>query len=259
MFAFRRALQIGANALEMDLHASSDRRLIVCHDETVDRTSDGSGEIASRTLEELRLLDNAYWFVPGEDAVRDHPDDAYTMRGRAPGDDTLVLATLDEVLEAFPGVIINIDIKRTDPVVEGYEELIAAALAEAGRTDDVIVTSFHDSALEKFKTLAAEVSTAAGPTDTALFTRAARNGDEIPDSVLRHVALQVPTAFYNTQIVDQRFVDVAHEHGLAVHVWTIDDPLEMAHLVDLGVDGVMTDKPSILTEVLESAGKTWQP
>lgn len=258
MYAFRRALEIGADALELDVHASADRRLIVCHDPTVDRTSNGTGEIAGMTLGELQALDNAYWFVPGEDAVQDHAEGDYERRGSAPDDQAFGFATLDEVLDEFQGVVINIDIKRTTPEVEPYEELLADTLERAGRADDVIVTSFHDHAIEEFRRFAPEVGTAAGPTDTAEFVRASRSGSRPPDSVLRHVALQVPAYFLDTPVVDEKFVALAHDCGIAVHVWTIDEPEEMGRLIDLGVDGVMSDRPTLLAGLLAERGLTWR-
>jgi glycerophosphoryl diester phosphodiesterase len=258
MFAFRRALTVGADAFELDVHASADRRLIVSHDPTVDRTSNGSGDIASMTLAELKALDNGYWFVPGEDAAQGHPDADYELRGQAPADPSLSFATLDEVLEEFPDVPINIDIKRTAPEVEPYEELLAKTLARAGRTDDVIVASFEESATDEFRRHAAGIGTSAGLADTAEFVRASRAGRRPPESVLRHVALQVPAYFMDTPIVDEKFVALAHECGIAVHVWTIDEPEEMARLIDLGVDGVMTDKPTLLAGLLSELEMTWR-
>jgi glycerophosphoryl diester phosphodiesterase len=258
MFAFRRALTVGADALELDVHASADRRLIVSHDPTVDRTSNGTGEIASMTLAELRALDNSYWFVPGEGAVQGHPDADYERRGLAPADPAFGFATLDEVLDEFAGRVINIDIKRTEPEVEPYEELLAKTLLHAGRSDDVIVASFSDHSIEEFRRHAPEIGTAAGPTDTAELVRASRSGRRPPDSVLSHVALQVPAQYMDIPLVDEQFVSLAHDCGIAVHVWTIDEPEEMARLIDLGVDGLMSDKPTLLAGLLSELELAWQ-
>lgn len=258
MFAFRRALEIGADALELDVHASADRTLIVSHDPTVDRTSDHSGVIAELRTEELRSYDNAYWFVPGEDAVQGRPVEEYPWRGRAPADPAFGFALLDEVFEEFPGVPINIDIKRTAPEVEPYEDLIAAAIAGAGRADDVIVTSFHDPALEQFKRAAPGVPTAAGPTGTVELVRASRSGAEPPEAALRHCAIQVPAQYLGVPLVDEKLVEDMHSWGIAVHVWTIDDRAEMARLLDRGVDGIMSDRPSVLAELLKERGLVWR-
>jgi glycerophosphoryl diester phosphodiesterase len=103
--------------------------------------------------------------------------------------------------------------------------------------------------------VAPEIPTSAGTIATALFLRAVRNGQEPPP--MRHVALQVPLAYQTMTIVDERLVDAAHRRGLAVHVWTIDDPDTMAGLLDLGVDGIMTDCPTVLEALLQARGVAW--
>jgi glycerophosphoryl diester phosphodiesterase len=248
LFAMRQALDAGADALELDVHATADGELVVCHDATVDRTTAARGAIADLTLDQLSSLDNAYWFVPGEVVAPGRPDADYVFRGRAPADHAFGLATLREVLEAFPGVFLNLDIKQTAPAVEPYEAPLAALLRRFGRVDDVIVASFLDNATESFSEVAPEISTSFGTMGTAQFWRAVQDGETPPPA--RHHALQVPPSFGDRTVVDQRFVDVAHEQGVAVHVWTIDDPDEMARLLALDVDGIMTDRPSVLTKVL---------
>jgi glycerophosphoryl diester phosphodiesterase len=248
LFAMQQALDAGADALELDVHASADGELVVCHDATVDRTTAVTGAIADLTLQELRDLDNAYWFVPGEVVCPGRPDTDYVYRGRAPADHAFGLATLREVLQVFSRVFLNLDIKQTAPAVKPYEAPLAGLLREFGRVDDVIVASFLDNATDAFSQAAPEISTSYGTMGTAQFWRAVQDGEPPPPS--RHHALQVPPSFGDRTVVDQRFVDVAHEHDVAVHVWTIDDPDEMRRLLALGVDGIMTDKPSVLTEVL---------
>nr|MDQ3757985.1 glycerophosphodiester phosphodiesterase [Actinomycetota bacterium] len=138
--------------------------------------------------------------------------------------------------------------------VPGYERLLAEVLRGFGRSDDVIVASFHDEATDRFRAAAPEVCTSAGTAATASFFFAVREGRTPP--AMPHVALQVPPSHEGTVIVDAAFVDAAHEAGVAVHVWTIDDPDEMRRLLGLGVDGIMTDCPSVLAGVLraEAAG-----
>jgi glycerophosphoryl diester phosphodiesterase len=248
LFAMRQALVAGADALELDVHATADGELVVCHDATVDRTTDGAGAIADLTLDALGRLDNAYWFVPGEVVAPGRPDAEYVHRGHAPADHEFGIATLREVLEAFPGVFLNLDIKQTAPDVKPYDAALAGLLREYGRADDVIVASFLDHATDAFSQAAPEISTSFGTMGTAQFWRAVQDGEPPPPS--RHHALQVPPSFGDRTVVDQRFVDVAHAHDIAVHVWTIDDAAEMERLLALGVDGIMTDTPSVLARVL---------
>jgi glycerophosphoryl diester phosphodiesterase len=201
-------------------------------------------------------LDNAYWWVPGEVVAHDRPDAEYVYRGRAPLDPTLGVASLKEVLEEFRHVFLNLDIKQTAPAVEPYETLLADMLRAYGRGDDVIVASFHDAATEAFAQAAPEIPTSYGTVGTALFVGAVRSGTEPPPS--RHAALQVPVAFQGVTLVDAALVSSAHRLGIAVHVWTIDDPAEIHRLIDLGVDGIMTDCPTILEEVLQERAVAWK-
>jgi glycerophosphoryl diester phosphodiesterase len=181
----------------------------------------------------------------------------YPFRGLAPGDRRFRIALLEEVLEEFPGVILNLDIKQTAPAVVPYEEALASLLRRHRRTDDVIVASFLDAAGEAFSTFAPEIATSAGTMGVAGFIQSVRSGEE--PAPMRHVALQVPATFGDVVLVDQRFVDVAHQQGLAVHVWTIEEESEMERLCGLGVDGIITDRPSALTAVLDRLGCAWRP
>lgn len=259
LFAYRTALEKGADALEMDVHATADRRLIVLHDPSIDRTTNGSGSVDELTLEEIKSLDAAYWWVPGHVTTRDEADERYLFRGVAKGrrdppvgysDSDFKVPTLREVLEAFPGVYLNLDIKQSAPEAEPYEKELAELLAEFGRGDDVIVGSFIDSALASFRLLAPDVATSASPSEVASFWGS--DADEIASGpTLPFVALQVPMEYGGITVVDEALVEKARAASIAVHVWTIDEESEMQQLLDLGVHGIMTDRPSLLEEVLD--------
>lgn len=257
LFAIRRALDNGATAVELDVHASADGVLVVCHDETVDRTTDGHGPIAALTLEELKTLDNAYWFIPGADVTPGRPEGDYPYRGRAASDPDFRIATLREVLETFPGVVLNLDIKQTAPAVVPYEATLAALLAEFDRNDDVIVASFLDPATEAFSKLAPSVPTSAGTLATASFWKAVREHGPLPD--LPVVAFQVPERQGDLVVVDEEFVGAAHGAGIAVHVWTVNDTESMSRLLDMGVDGIISDLPTTLAGELAKRGVAWKP
>ena len=258
LYAMRRALEHGATGIELDVHATRDGEIVVCHDPTLDRTTNATGEIADLSLDEVRHFDNAYWFCPGEGAVRGRPVEDYVLRGRAPDDRDLCVATLSEVLEAFPGVVLNLDIKRSAPRVVPYEAALAGVLREHGRQDDVVVASFSDEATGEFAKHAPLTGIAAGTEATTEFYRRLRAGEPPQDDIGRYVALQVPVRLGPVVVVDESFVEAAHSSGLAVHVWTIDDPDEMEHLVSLGVDGIISDKPSVLAGVLSRLGSNWK-
>lgn len=258
LWAMERALEAGADALELDVHATADGHLVVCHDPTLERTTDGRGAIAGRQLEELAALDAAYHFVPGEGARPGRPAGAYPLRGRVREDDRLGVATLEDVLTRFPGVPLNLDVKQRPPKVAAYEHRVVDLLRRHGRGDDVIVASFDERSTAAVSALAPEVHVSAGRRGVALFATAVRLGLPVPARLGRFVALQVPLRVAGRPLVTPRFVAVAHEAGLAVHVWTVDDPLEMARAVELGVDGVMSDRPSVLAATIAGARAGWQ-
>jgi glycerophosphoryl diester phosphodiesterase len=271
MVAFKTAAQKGADVLELDVHATSDRELVVIHDATVNRTTNGEGRVDSMTLEQIKELDAAYWFVPGCGTCNDSEPAAFTYRGIATGDqkmpkelrktrrftaDDFKIPTLEEVLQTFPDKLINIEIKATAPDTEPYEEELAALLEEYNRSSDTIVVSFLDHAVERFKAFNADVHTATGTGQTAAFWASSQG--ELPGAPNpRYQALQVPITFQGVPVMSQDFVDDAHANDLALHVWTINDRETMEELIDLGVDGIMTDRPTLLQTVLEERAVTF--
>jgi glycerophosphoryl diester phosphodiesterase len=255
LHAIDHALEAGATAVELDVHATADGQLVVCHDATVDRTTASHGTIASFTLAELKEMDFSYWWIPGADVIPGRAAGDYPYRGRAPADGAFGIATLREVLERFPSVVLNLDIKQTAPVVAPYEEALARVLAEFGRSDDVMVASFLDSATDAFRRYAPTVPTSAGTVATAEAWRAVQAGEELPD--IHAVAFQVPERQGDLVVVDERFVAAAHRSGKAVHVWTVNDTETMERLLDLDVDGIISDVPTTLCGVLAGRGVAW--
>ncbi len=149
-------------------------------------------------------MDFSYWWIPGADVTPGRPAGDYPDRGRAPADRDFGIATLREVLEHFPGVVLNLDIKQTAPVVAPYEEALARLLAEFDRTDDVIVASFLDPATDVFRQHAPAVPTSAGTVATAEAWRAVQAGEDLPE--MAAVAFQVPERQGDLVVVDERFV-----------------------------------------------------
>jgi glycerophosphoryl diester phosphodiesterase len=270
LFAFKTAVEKGADVLELDVHATSDGELVVIHDATVDRTTDGEGRVDSMTLEQIQQLDAAYEFVPGCGTCADEPAGAYAYRGFATGDRKIpaklrrfspgdfTVPSLREVLETFPDELINIEIKATAPDTLPYEEALAALLAEFDRSTDTIVVSFLDHAVERFKVHAPEVHTATATGETAAFWASSQGplpGAPNP----RYQALQVPIELNGVEVVNESFVERAHANDLAVHVWTINDRATMEWLIDIGVDGIMTDRPAVLEKLLRKAAPPGAP
>jgi glycerophosphoryl diester phosphodiesterase len=265
LYAFKTSVTKGADVLELDVHATSDRELVVLHDATVDRTTNGTGRVDQMTLAEIKKLDAAYWFVPDCGTCNDKPEAAFAYRGFATGKKKMKghfarfspndfkIPTLREVLETFPDMLINIEIKATAPETTPYEQELADLLHEYERGTDTIVVSFLDPAVEVFKTFAPDVDTATGTAEAGAFwasTQGPLPGAPSP----RHQALQVPIVFNGVTVVTEEFVQEAHDNGLAVHVWTINTRSEMEWLIEIGVDGIMSDRPTLLERVLEDEG-----
>lgn len=263
MFAFERAHAGGADVLEMDIHTTSDGEVVVIHDSTVDRTTNGTGSVYDMTLAQLQKLDAGYNFIPGRNAVRDQPAASYPYRGIRTGGrpppaghsaDDFRVPTLKEVFAAFPDVPINIEIKgSSDADAESFlrnAEALAAFLNESGRTD-VIVVSFHDEAIDRFHQLAPRVPIAPGLAKIAAYFQ---SGALLGDG---YVALQVPPEFQGITVMSPEFVERAHRDGYAVHTW-IDSSDENAAFYDqmLGMcaDAIMTAYSDRLEGVLRQRG-----
>jgi glycerophosphoryl diester phosphodiesterase len=252
--AIAHALDVGATAIELDVHATKDRHLVVCHDATVDRTSNHRGAIASMTLDELSEVDNAYWWMEGDIVTAGRAPEEYLLRGLAPDDRAYGVATLEEVATAFPGVLLNLDIKGTDPFVEPYEELLANELRRLDIADSVIVASFHDNAMQRFRSFAPNVATSGATDETVAFYVSFLEGSPVVPPV---VALQIPPRYGDVDVVTESLVAAAHDAGVVVHVWTINEPEEMARLLDLGVDGIVSDRPTALAGLLAERNCGW--
>ncbi|BCB90958.1 glycerophosphodiester phosphodiesterase family protein [Phytohabitans suffuscus] len=265
MYAFRRAVRIGADVLELDVHSTADGVLVASHDASVDRTTDGTGLIRDKTYRELRRLDAAYNFVPGRNAVPGLPPEAYPLRGvrthdRPPprgyqaGD--FAVPALHDVLRAFRHVPLSIEIKGTaDADTESFlrnARLLADLLTKAHRTRDVIVTSFNDAAVAEFHRLAPKVALAPGMRGlTDYFFTGAR-------PIEGTVALQVPVTYQGVPVATPEFVARAHADGYAVHVWfsgtAPEDGPTYNTLIDACADGLMSSWPTLMERVLDERG-----
>jgi glycerophosphoryl diester phosphodiesterase len=265
MYAFKRALQVGADMLELDVGVTKDGQVVVMHDTTVDRTTNGHGTVASLTLKQLRRLDAAYWFSGGDDAYSHaRPRKAYYLRGVATGKRRppkgftkadFRVPTLREVLRAFPDTPINVEIKgRTK--AEALQEYLTnadalARMLKGTRRRDVIVVSFKQEAVDRFHQLVPELPVAPGIAGAANWLL---NGGSPGAGV---VAFQLPITYavngQALQITTKANVARAHREGYAWHTWLSDDgesPAIWRTLIDDGVDGVMTARPKAFAELL---------
>ncbi len=257
LYAYKRSVEIGADVLEMDVYETADGELVVLHDATLERTTDGEGDVSSFTVAQLKALDAAHWFVPGIGTTRDAQEQDYLWRGIAQGQraapagfdaNDFTIPTLAETLDAFADVMINIELKPDPGSTGSYEAKVAELLIERQRADDVIVASFIDLPSSLFKAAAPCVSTSYPTAQAAVAVLGSQGPLPVLANPLHH-AFQVPVEL-GLPVVTQDFVDDAHASGTAVHVWTINQCEEMVELLALGVDAIMTDRPQLLEQVL---------
>ncbi len=234
LFAFERASALGVDMLEMDLHLSSDGELVVIHDSTLDRTTNGEGPVAARSLAQLQALDAGYrWSADGGQS---HP-----YRGQG-----VRIPTFTEVLERFPSIAKVIEIKVQDV---GMEAQLCDTLTAHQQRDKVIVGSFYDRSLQLFREQCPGVATSAGPGSVRLLL--ALNWIGL-GSVLSpsYQALQIPEAHSGLAIASRSLLQTASQRGLNVQLWTINEQPDMRRLLDLGADALITDYPDRALQVL---------
>lgn len=233
--AFAAALEHGAHMLELDVWPTRDGHIVVLHDETVDRTTDGTGRITDMTLDEVKALDAGYRFTA--DGGRTYP-----WRGRG-----VTVPTLEEVLTAFPDVPFIVEIKHADPNVV---PAVLSAIDRAGARGRVMIGSFHSAVLQRVRQLAPDIPTGYGLEEAVRYVIAQRLG---LGAFLRPVApaLQVPESYGRLRVVDPGFARLARRKGLQLHVWTVNDEEQMMRLVGFGVDAIITDYPDRLQRVLQ--------
>ena len=233
--AFRLAVEAGAGGLELDVHVTRDGEVVVIHDASVDRTTDGSGAVAEMELEEIRRLDAGYRFSP--DGGRTFP-----YRGRG-----VTIPTLAEVYASFPEARVNADIKKAQ---SGAEEAVLRVIRSAGAEERTLIASTEHAVVRRFRRISrGHIATAASRREIAAFyvLSRARLG-----ALARPVydALQVPVEHRGIELVTPRFLRAARSTGVRVDVWTINDAAQMRWLLDLGVSGIMTDHPEVLAALL---------
>ena len=215
LLAFEKAVRIGCHYIETDVHVSLDGVAVVTHDPSLDRVAEHDIEVRTLTMEQLRRVD----------------------LGRGQG-----FCSLEEALDAFPETRFNIDVK----IEEAVEPAIAAVTATHA-TPRVLLTSFSDRRRLRLATLLPGVATSAGSAGVirarlAGFTGSAR----LLTGVLRGArALQIPERVGPLRLVTAAFVAAAHRIGAEVHVWTVNDASDMRRLLDLGVDGLVTDRADV--------------
>jgi len=238
LLAFHNAAALGVDVLELDVHLTADDNLVVIHDDTVDRTTNGSGKVREMTVAELKKLDAGYNFTPDDGAT-------YPYRGQG-----VSIPTLDEVLNTFPTYRVNIEIKDDDLRAS---ERLSEIISEHNAEERVIVASFHKEPLAHFRKLQPQVATSASTDEIRNFYILS----------LLHLgrfhrphadAYQVPVSKGSARFDTPRFIESAHKMNQQVHFWTINDTAEMRRLLALGADGIITDRPDLGMQVFQEMG-----
>ncbi|MEY2404654.1 MAG: glycerophosphoryl diester phosphodiesterase [Acidimicrobiaceae bacterium] len=221
MSAFEHAVRLGYRYIETDVHVTADGVLLAFHDDVLDRVTDGHGRV-----------DALPWSV--------------VQQAKVDGREAIPL--FEDLLGTFPDVRVNIDPKH-----DGAVDALVDVLERCDAIDRVCIGAFSDRRLARLRTrLGRSLCTSLGPRGIARL-RSASYG--VPVGRLPAPCAQVPAEAKGMTLVDARFVSEAHNRGVQVHVWTVDERDEMIRLLDLGVDGIMTDRPAVLREVLESRGQ----
>ncbi|GAA4660035.1 MULTISPECIES: glycerophosphodiester phosphodiesterase [Amycolatopsis] len=222
--SFRRAVAEGFQYIETDVHATSDGVVVVHHDAVLDRTTDGRGAIAAQP-----------WSVVKRAKIG----------GREP------VSRLEDVLEELPEARFNIDVKANSAVVP-----FVSAVERLGAADRVAAASFSDARLARIRRLAGpKLITSMGPRSVAVLWANGWAPWLRLGRLCRGAMAQVPVRQAALTVVDRSFLRSAAKAGVEVHTWTIDDPAEMRRLLDLGVDGIVSDRPDLLREVLRERGE----
>jgi len=224
LVAYENALRVGADVIEFDLHATSDGVIVILHDTTVDRTTNGTGVVRDMTFAELRALDAGYNFT--RDGGATHP-----WRGRG-----LAIPTVEEALARLDGVPITVEFKQVSPVI--VDETIAM-FESFGALDRAVFASFDSRPVARMREIAPDTPSAFDTRELVDFygvNLAMPSGYTPPAEIV-----QPPASVVTAEIMAK-----ARAFGLKVHPWTVNDPVQMQDLIDLGVDGLFTDDPETL-------------
>lgn len=237
--SFALGLALGANVLELDVHGSKDGVIVVFHDPTLERTTDGEGDLKDHTWNELQKLDAGYHFTRGGG---DFPYRGHSVR----------ITSLEGLFTTHPTAQFNIEIKQEEPaIVEDTIRLIRGL----GIESRVLLAAEHDSIMQSIRQHAGEIPTSASTGDVVDFIGRVQSGS-LDGYKPAFRALQIPPRFGDIELASPDTVRVAHSLGIEMHIWTINQPDEMRELVALGVDGIISDLPGLAADVLRTDAQT---
>jgi len=232
--SFQGAYELGYRHFETDLHLTADGVLVCFHDHTVDRTTNAMGAVEQYTLAELQALDAGH---------RHGTNEGYSFRGSG-----VRVPTLEWLLTEFRDTSVIVDLKT-----DGLAGPLTALVDDLDAYDRLIVGSFADARLVELKEICdGRIATSSGPALARMWVLASRVGRGAGGDI---AALQLPTHMRGVRVVDKKLVDAAHAAEIQVHVWTVNEPKEMTRLLDMGVDGLVTDRPDLLKDLLIDRGE----
>jgi glycerophosphoryl diester phosphodiesterase len=231
---YKHAVELGVDVIELDVRVTRDKQLVVLHDDTVNRTTNGRGPVHALTLKQLKDLDAGFHWSP--DNGRTFP-----FRGQ-----DLTVPTLLEVFKTFPEMRVNIEIKKSQ---EQWVPDLCRQIQKSHMTSRVMVASFDSDTLVEFRKHCPEVATSVG-TGEAIYFFGLQKLHLESIYTPRAQALQVPEKLDNMKVVTRRFLEAARSRNMRVHVWTVNENEAMQRLLDLGVDGIMTDDPEKLLRLI---------
>ncbi|NNN10857.1 MAG: hypothetical protein HKL83_03235 [Acidimicrobiaceae bacterium] len=248
-FAFEMAFQKGVDALELDLHMSLDGVIVCNHDSDLFSATGIKLAISEVTFEQIASMDAGYCFQDQQGS--------FPYRGLRSKDDRFRLLSLEEVLAKYPELILNLDIKDDLGPDSGFEARLAELLGQYRAKDRTIVASFHLEPLRRIRRCDPEIFTSASTEEAYSFYGDFQSSEPKVDD-LAFCALQLPDTLQGNEYLTSELVDYAHRRGVAVHIWTVDQPERIGYLVELGCDGIISDTPGVLVEVLNSLGVAYR-
>lgn len=237
--SFALALALGADVLELDVHASSDGVVCVMHDAELERTTDGYGQLREHPWRSLQVLDAGFHFT------RDGRD--FPFRGHG-----VRIPKLEDVFTRFPGIPCNIEVKQAEPPI--VEEVVRL-IRRCGAEERVILAAEHDSIMQEIRRHAPDMATSFAIMEAIDFFNRIPSGD-FDGYRPAGCALQIPVRYGDMELVNNASLAAARRCGLEVHVWTINQREEMDALLRLGVDGIMSDLPGLARVAVDSLAKT---
>ena len=265
MKAFQDAYELGVDCIETDVRLTKDNEFVFFHDMSTARTTNGTKKVHEYTLAELKALDAGYKF-------KDPTTKEFSFRGKG-----LQIWTIDEIVPKFPNVRFNMDIKNSKKNKPNASKLLADKLKALGVEKRVQVGSFHQDQIDAFRKFS-ECPTSAGPKETLRFWRTFRKWrkshkyvlaltesemfapKETQETVfgesLEYGSLTIPEKALFLRIITPDFIKFAHLMEIAIHVWTINDAPDIRRLLEWGVDGIFTDRPKVMLNVLKTMNFT---